>query len=210
MYIGRIVAAAGILFISPILVAAALAVALETGAPVFFRQKRIGRNGAPFQLLKFRTMRTGQAGAKITAANDNRITRVGALLRRHKIDELPQLWNVLRGDMNLVGPRPEVPEYVDLKDPIWNEILQIRPGISDLATLVYRDEEKILGSVANPERYYRDVVLPGKLSLSLHYVRTRSVWTDLRLLAFTVRYSFVPYGFDPQSIKQQFCCEENQ
>jgi lipopolysaccharide/colanic/teichoic acid biosynthesis glycosyltransferase len=110
--------------------------------------------------------------------------------------------------MNLVGPRPEVPEYVDLNDAAWQQVLSIRPGISDLATLVYRDEEKLLSAAADTDTFYRDVVLPAKLALSLHYLKTRSVCTDLQLLLLTLRYSFIPYGFDAQSVKQQFCCEE--
>jgi lipopolysaccharide/colanic/teichoic acid biosynthesis glycosyltransferase len=204
----RVIAALGLCFLTPVFGIAALAVVVESGRPVWFRQTRIGRHGKPFQLMKFRSMRAGLPGSKITGAGDRRVTKVGAILRRYKIDELPQLWNVLRGDMNLIGPRPEIPEYVDLASSSWKQVLAVRPGISDLATLVYRDEEALLGSSDNTERFYRDVVLPGKLALSLHYSRTRSIASDLKLLLLTVRYSLLPRGFDPQAIKKQFCCKE--
>ncbi len=206
----RIIAAFGLIVLTPVLGIAALAVAVESGRPILFRQIRIGRHGKPFRLMKFRSMRVGAPGTKITGAGDHRVTRVGRILRCYKIDELPQLWNVLRGDMNLIGPRPEIPEYVDLASTSWKQVLTVRPGISDLATLVYRDEEALLGLSDNTERFYRDVVLPGKLALSLHYSRTRSISSDLRLLLLTVRYSFLRRGFDPQAIKEQFCCKEQQ
>jgi lipopolysaccharide/colanic/teichoic acid biosynthesis glycosyltransferase len=204
----RMIAAAGLIVFSPILAAAAAAVAVEDGQPVLFRQTRVGKSGRPFELLKFRSMHTGTPGASITSARDSRITRVGRVLRRYKIDELPQLWNVVRGDMSLIGPRPEVPEFVDMTDPVWREILTVRPGISDLASLVYRDEEKLLSTAVDTGRFYRETVLPAKLALSLHYLRIRSLWTDARLLVLTLRYSFFPSGFDPDLVQKQFSCEE--
>lgn len=208
-FVERVLAALGLIAFSPLIAAATIAVLAEDGRPVLFRQKRIGRLGKPFELLKFRSMRTRGAGTKITAARDARVTRTGALLRRFKIDELPQLWNVVRGDMGLIGPRPEIPEFVDLKDGTWRRVLEVKPGISDLATLIYRDEEKLLSAATETERFYQDSVLPGKLALSLHYLKIRSFWTDLQLLALTVRYSFVPAGFDPRNIRRQFHCEED-
>jgi len=195
---------AGLILFSPVLLAAAFAVWLEDGFPVLFRHTRIGRDQRPFSLLKFRSMRTGSKGAQITAKQDPRITRTGRILRKYKIDELPQLWNVLRGDMSLVGPRPEVPEYVDASDPVWESVLRFRPGITDLATLVYRNEEEILARSADPEQFYREVLLPSKLALNLRYLRSRSFTQDLKLLLLTARYSFFPAGFDPRAIENAF------
>jgi len=201
---GCIAAGIGLLLLLPVLIIISIAIVLEDGRPVFFRQTRIGRNGAPFHLWKFRSMRTGTAGTKITAGGDPRITRVGAFLRRYKLDELPQLFNVLVGEMEFIGPRPEVPAFVDLQNPLWVAVLNARPGISDLATLVYRNEEEVLAAVPDPENYYRNVVLPDKLRLNLAYMRQRTLWQDVRLLALTVRYSFRPAGFHSDHILRQF------
>jgi lipopolysaccharide/colanic/teichoic acid biosynthesis glycosyltransferase len=192
---------------SPLLALVALAVRLQDGGPVLFRQERIGRHGRPFSLYKFRSMSTGGKGTAITAGGDRRITRVGRLLRRYKLDELPQLWNVVRGDMSLIGPRPEVPCFVDSADPVWQAVHSVRPGITDLATLVYRDEERILAGFPDPERGYRETVLPAKLALNLQYLERRSPARDLKLLALTIRYSFIPAGFDPERIKQVLLTE---
>lgn len=181
--------------LSPLLAVAALLVLLEDGRPVLFRQKRIGQNGEPFFILKFRSMRAGSAGAAVTARGDSRVTAAGAWLRRLKLDELPQLINVLRGEMSLIGPRPEVPEYVELQDDLWYRVLQVRPGITDLASLAFRDEEALLEAHADPDLYYRSVILPEKLRLNLWYQRSRSLARDLKLLFMTARYSFLPYGF---------------
>lgn len=185
----------------PLMLVLALAVKCQDGGPIFFRQLRVGRNGSPFTLWKFRSMRMANHGAAITSSGDRRITPLGRILRRYKLDELPQLWNVLRGDMSLIGPRPEVPRFVDAADPAWRAVHRVRPGITDLATLVYRDEERILAGFDDPERAYRETVLPAKLALNLEYLRRRSLARDLKLLALTVRYSFVPGGFDPDRIK---------
>src|SRR5207249_11392098 len=120
-------------------------------------------------------MRSGLRGVRITASTDERITRVGGVLRRYKLDELPQLWNVARGDMSLVGPRPEVPDFVDMSVPIWRRVLSVKPGITDVTTLAYRHEEELLAGVADPEKHYREVILPAKLDLNAQYIRKRSV-----------------------------------
>jgi len=185
----------------PIMLLLAMAVKVQDGGPVFFRQQRVGRSGLPFPLWKFRTMRVRCEGAAITSSGDRRITPVGRLLRRYKLDEVPQLWNVMRGDMSLIGPRPEVPRFVEAGDPVWQAVHRVRPGITDLATLVYRDEERILAGFDDPERGYRDAVLPAKLALNLEYLRHRSLGRDLKLLALTIRYSFVRDGFDPERIR---------
>jgi lipopolysaccharide/colanic/teichoic acid biosynthesis glycosyltransferase len=149
--------------------------------------------------MKFRTMRCDALGAAITAGGDQRITAAGAWLRRFKIDELPQLANVLLGDMSLIGSRPEVPEFVDHNDDLWREILCVRPGITDLASLTFRDEEAILGA-ANSAVHYRSVILPETLRLNLQYQRSRSLSRDLKLLWMTGRYSFFPRGFSRERI----------
>jgi lipopolysaccharide/colanic/teichoic acid biosynthesis glycosyltransferase len=147
-------------------------------------------------------MRAGSEGSLITAAGDRRVTRLGAVLRRCKLDELPQLFNVLMGDMSLVGPRPEVPEYVQMEAPIWQAILQVRPGVTDVATLLYRDEEKLLGTASDPNAFYRETVLPAKLVINLGYLRSRSLWRDLSLIFLTICYSLFPKRFDANLIKR--------
>jgi len=195
-------AAAGMLFLMPVLVALTFVILWDDGPPVFFRQMRVGRRGKPFQIWKFRTMRTGSHGSLITAAGDGRVTRAGATLRRFKLDELPQLFNVFKGDMSVVGPRPEVPEYVQLEAPIWQAVLQVRPGVTDLATLLHRDEEELLGASGDPNTLYRESVLPAKLVLNLGYLRSRSFLRDLKLIHLTIRYSLFPKRFDPELIKR--------
>jgi lipopolysaccharide/colanic/teichoic acid biosynthesis glycosyltransferase len=195
-------AATGLLFLLPAMAVLAAAILWDDGAPVFFGQTRVGRRGKPFRIWKFRTMHASSGGSVITAAGDRRVTRLGAVLRRLKLDELPQLFNVLKGDMSLVGPRPEVPEYVQLEAPIWQAVLQVRPGVTDLATLLYRDEEKLLGTSGDPHALYRETVLPAKLALNLGYLQSRSFRRDLMLILLTIRYSFFPKRFDPDLIKR--------
>jgi lipopolysaccharide/colanic/teichoic acid biosynthesis glycosyltransferase len=196
----------GLIVSSILFLVAAAAIWFEDGLPIFFLHSRIGRYGRRFRLVKLRSMRTGGGGPEVTSAQDSRITRVGQKLRKYKLDELPQLWNVLMGEMSLVGPRPEAPRYVDPGDPDWNAILCCRPGITDLATLVYRNEEEILARSEDPERYYREVVLPSKLALNIEYLRVRTFVMDLKLILLTIRYSFCPSGFDPDLVRQAFCC----
>jgi len=169
---------------------------------VLFVHKRVGQHGREFELLKFRTMRIDTAGPSITAGGDPRVTSVGRILRKFKLDELPQLWNVVRGEMAFIGPRPEVPEFVDLADPVWQEVLSVKPGITDLASLVFRNEEEILSSAGDPVRYYREVVLPEKLRLNLLYQRERNWWTDLKLIALSLRYSLIPAGFEAERARR--------
>ena len=193
---------AGLLCLAPVFAVLALLILWNDGLPIFFRQERVGRNGRLFAIWKFRTMSTGAQGRAITAAGDPRVTRMGAWLRAFKLDELPQLFNVLRGDMSLIGPRPEVPEYVEFDNPLWQAVLQVRPGITDLATLVHRNEEQILGACEDPNTAYRDRVLPAKLNLNLSYQRTRSFRRDLKLIFLTIRYSLFPEGFDPDHVNK--------
>jgi lipopolysaccharide/colanic/teichoic acid biosynthesis glycosyltransferase len=196
--------AAGLLLLLPVLAGVALVIILDDGAPVLFNQIRVGRDGKQFRIWKFRTMRSGSAGSGITTAGDGRVTRAGKKLRKFKLDELPQLFNVLKGDMSLVGPRPEVPEYVEVEAPIWRSVLRFRPGVTDLATLLYRDEERILGASGDPNAFYRASILPAKLILNLAYHLSRSFRQDLKLILLTIRYSLLPESFDPDFIKRTF------
>jgi lipopolysaccharide/colanic/teichoic acid biosynthesis glycosyltransferase len=190
----------GLVILSPVLAALALWILLCDGPPVLFSQMRVGHLGKHFRIWKFRTMRPGAAGGSITAAGDTRITAAGAALRKFKLDELPQLFNVLRGDMSLVGPRPEMPEYVDRESPMWQAVLQVPPGITDLATLVYRDEEALLSAHRDTDLFYREAVLPAKLRLNLAYLQKRCLSRDARLIWLTVRYSLAPGQCDPARI----------
>ena len=179
--------AAGLLLLAPLLLAIAAWVKLDSPGPVFFRQERIGRQGQPFRIYKFRSMRQDNAGLQITVGEDDRITRSGHVIRAYKLDELPQLINVLLGDMSLVGPRPEVPRYVALyPDEIRREVLSLRPGITDLASVQYRSESTLLAASADPERTYVDTILPAKLALCRQYVRERNFLLDLKIIAMTV------------------------
>jgi lipopolysaccharide/colanic/teichoic acid biosynthesis glycosyltransferase len=180
-----VASAAGLIALSPILVCVAAAVRLSSPGPVLFRHERIGLGGRKFKLLKFRTMSHGSVGAQITVGGDRRVTRVGRLLRRTKIDELPQLWNVLVGDMSLVGPRPEVERYVNEFAQEYHEILKVKPGITDFAAIEYRDEESVLATAMDPEAEYRRVVLPAKIGLYRKYIAEQSLWTDFTILART-------------------------
>lgn len=178
--------AAGLVLLSPVLLVIALAVVVDSGRPALFRQTRVGRGGVPFTIHKFRTMRP-VAGTRITAGGDPRVTRVGTFLRRTKLDELPQLWDVLRGAMSFVGPRPEVPEMLERYPPAGRaRMLSVRPGITDLATLEFRDEEAILAGADDVERVYLDEVVPKKLELATHYVETQSFALDMQILARTL------------------------
>ena len=188
-------AAAGLLLLAPLLLLIALAIRLDSPGPVFFRQERVGRHGVVFRIFKFRTMREGPltGGIQVTVAGDQRITRVGAFLRRTKLDELAQLLDVLRGTMSLVGPRPEVPRYVAHYPAEWRErLLSVRPGITDFASVRYHDENELLARAPDPEREYLEVVLPTKLRYALHYVDNPSLASDLQVLGLTLRTVFLP------------------
>jgi lipopolysaccharide/colanic/teichoic acid biosynthesis glycosyltransferase len=180
----------GLVLLSPLLAAVAALVARDSPGPVFYRQERVGRHGVRFRIIKFRTMGVGadRAGGSLTVGADPRVTRVGRWLRALKIDELPQLLNVVRGEMSLVGPRPEVPKYVALYTPEQRRVLEVRPGITDLASLTFRDESALLGAAADPERVYVEEILPRKLALSLEYVDRQSLPYDLQLIWRTVSH----------------------
>lgn len=181
------IALVGLVAISPIIALSALAIVVTSGWPVFFRQKRVGRGGQTFVLVKFRTMTASINGPEITRKGDRRVTRLGKFLRRTKLDELPTLWNIVRGDMALVGPRPEVPRYVKLDDPKWLTILRVRPGLTDPVTVQLRNEEALLAGIdGDLEAYYVNELQPAKLRGYLDYLQNRSTRTDLCLLFHTL------------------------
>ncbi|MEW6220801.1 MAG: sugar transferase [Thermodesulfobacteriota bacterium] len=180
----------GLLLLAPVLAGIALWIRLDSPGPVLFRQRRVGRGGRPFFVLKFRTMVADAEakGPRITVGGDPRITSSGRLLRQSKLDELPQLFNVLKGEMSLVGPRPEVPEYVALYPPeVRDEVLSIPPGITDFASIEFRDENTLLAQAADPHRAYVETILPIKLGHYRRYVRERSLTLDLLLLGRTIK-----------------------
>lgn len=178
-----------LLFLWPLLAGLGFCVLLAMGRPVVFKQERIGFEGRPFRLFKFRTMKNGEPGGLlITGTGDRRVTRFGRFLRVTKLDELPQLVNVLKGDMSIVGPRPEVARYVALYTPAQRLVLSVRPGLTDPATVLFRDEESLLGEVPEPRRedYYVREIMPRKLAINLDYLAGASFWRDLRLIGLTI------------------------
>ena len=182
-------ASCGVLLLTPLLLLIAFAVRLDSSGPAIFRQTRVGRHGRAFELFKFRSMRSTSesVGPLITSKGDVRITRVGALLRATKLDELPQLWNVMRGDMSLVGPRPEVPRYVALYPANMRDlVLSVRPGITDQAAIEFRNESELLAAAADPEVYYVTQILPRKLELYAQYAQRHSVVGDIRIILRTI------------------------
>ena len=184
-----IVALGGLLVFGLPMLAIALWVRLDSPGPVFFRQERVGRNGRPFRIHKFRTMNADAPtrGPALTVGADPRITRAGAWLRRSKLDELPQLLDVLAGDMSIVGPRPEVPQYVALYPPALREqVLSVRPGITDPVSLRLADESELLAKAADPEREYREVILPAKLHEAAAYAARATLWSDLAVIGRTL------------------------
>jgi lipopolysaccharide/colanic/teichoic acid biosynthesis glycosyltransferase len=188
---------------APLIGLAAAAIFLTSRGPVIFRQKRIGQRGRPFVLYKLRTMKVAdEHGLQVTAANDSRVLPVGRWLRKAKVDELPELWNVLKGDMSLVGPRPEVPRYVDMNNPLWKLVLEARPGITDQTTLSLRNEETLLGAVnADREEFYLNTLQPFKLQGYLSYLRERSLWRDVRVLVHTCGAVVLPGWVPPPTIQ---------
>ena len=179
----------GLLVFGLPMLAVAAWIRLDSPGPVFFRQERVGRHGKVFRIHKFRTMTVDaeQRGPQLTVGADARVTRVGRVLRANRLDELPQFFDVLAGDMSLVGPRPDVPRYVDRWPPALRErVLSVRPGITDPASLKFRDEATLLAQAADPEREYMDVILPRKLALAADYADHASLWTDLAVIGRSV------------------------
>ncbi|WP_191057624.1 sugar transferase [Geminicoccus harenae] len=182
-----LLASIGILLLWPLMLLIAGLVRLEDGGPAFFCQERIGKDGIGFQIYKFRSMQPASQGRLITVAGDRRITRIGGVLRRTKLDELPQLLNVLRGEMSLVGPRPEVRRYVDRYTPDQRLLLELKPGITDPASIAFFDEERILAAAADPERAYVETIMPEKIRINLDYAARATPWSDLCTIALTLR-----------------------
>ncbi len=179
----------GIFILSPVFLVIALLIKRDSNGPVLFKQKRVGLHGKPFKVLKFRTMVVDaeQKGAKVTTGGDPRITPSGQWLRKYKLDELPQLINVLKGEMSLVGPRPEVPEYVEFyTDKQKQTVLSVPPGITDIASIEFRNENELLADSKDPVKDYKEKVLPIKLSYYKQYVKERSLWLDFTLILKTV------------------------
>lgn len=195
------IAAIGLIVFSPILALAAIAIALTSRGPIFFRQERVGVHAMSFLLYKLRTMRSSAGGAQFTAADDQRVTSVGRLLRKTKLDEVPQLWNVLKGDMSLVGPRPEVPRYVDLKNASWRTVLHAKPGLADPVTIRLRNEEELLAQLnGNRESFYVEVLQPYKLKGYEEYLSQRNWFADVEVLVDTAIAVLLPHRFPPPSL----------
>lgn len=199
MWVGKrifdfVLATIGLVILSPLFILIALWIKMDSSGPVFFRQTRVGLNGRVFRIHKFRTMRTDaeKIGPQITVGRDARVTRSGELLRKYKIDELPQLIDVLVGSMSFVGPRPEVPRYVD-KYPadVKEKALSVRPGITDRASIEFKDENEILGGSSDPEKDYVEKILPIKLKYHLEYVASASLSEDLKLIFLTLKEIFI-------------------
>lgn len=189
-----IVSSFGLLLLQPLFVVTAILIKVDSPGPIFFRQERIGRNFRRFMICKFRTMvaNAEKEGLRITSGGDCRVTKVGRILRKFKIDELPQLFNVLKGDMSLVGPRPEVEEYVTLYEADYREILKRRPGITDVSSIIFREEEAVLKNQVDPEGYYKKTLLPEKIRLAKEYIRKSSFLYDLKLVLNTLHRIFYP------------------
>ncbi len=182
-----IAALLGLLLLSPLFLLVGLWIKLDSPGPVFFRQPRVGKNGVLFDIVKFRTMYDDAHDSLLTVGNDRRITPAGRFLRRHKLDEFPQLFNVVAGTMSLVGPRPEVPRYVDCYPPeVRSVVLSVAPGITDWASIYYKEENSLLSRSSNPEAAYLETILPAKLKYNLRYVNERSFWNDIRIIFTTL------------------------
>lgn len=183
-----VVSAAALCVLWPLYLIIALAIVIDDPGPVFYRQVRVGRGGKPFRIFKFRSMvvDADKKGLEITVGHDRRITRVGAFLRKTKLDELAQLLNVLCGQMSFVGPRPEVPRYVEMYTPYQRQVLLVRPGITDYASIAYRHENDLLDAAQDPERMYIEQIMPAKIELNMKYLREISPAADIRLILKTV------------------------
>ena len=174
----------GLLLLSPLFLVLAIWIKCDSPGPVFYKQVRVGRNNKDFKLFKFRSMQVGadKKGLITVGGHDSRVTRSGYFIRKYKLDEFPQLINVFIGDMSIVGPRPEVRKYVDLYTPEQMHVLDVRPGITSLASIRYRNENELLEKVDDPDQYYKDVIMQDKLKIDLEYVQKASVWFDIKLI----------------------------
>ena len=185
----------GLLVLWPVLLIVAVLIRIKMpGGPVIFKQKRVGRNGRLFTMYKFRSMTVGHGGSSVSVAGESRITPLGAKLRHYKLDELPELWNVLIGDMSFVGPRPDVPGYADQLKGDDREVLKLRPGITGPASLKYRDEEDLLAAQANPQKYNDEVIFPDKVRINRYYLHHYSFIKDIQMIFCTVLGRRMYYG----------------
>lgn len=191
----RVVSFVGLLFLWPVLAVVAILIRVKMpGGPVIFKQQRVGRGGKLFTMYKFRSMTVSHSGSSVSVAGESRITPLGAKLRRYKLDELPELWNVLIGDMSFVGPRPDVPGYADSLMGSDRDVLKLRPGITGPASLKYRNEEEILAAVEDPVKYNDEVIFPDKVRINLYYLHNHSFWTDIKLIICTVLGKRIMYN----------------
>lgn len=191
----RLVAFIGLLFLWPVLIVITVLVKKKMpGGPAIFTQLRVGRYGRLFTIYKFRTMTVDHDGSSVSVAGESRITPLGAKLRKYKLDELPELWNVLKGDMSFVGPRPDIPGYADALEGDDREMLKLRPGITGPATLKYRNEEELLASVEDPQKYNDEVIFPDKVRINRYYLHHYSFWLDIKMILATVLGRHMEYG----------------
>lgn len=191
----RLTAFVGLLFLWPVLIAVAIKIKVKMpGGPVLFTQKRVGQHGRLFTMHKFRSMTVSHSGSSVSVAGEARITPLGAMLRKYKLDELPELWDVLIGNMSFVGPRPDVPGYADQLQGEDRRILELRPGITGPASLKYRDEEELLATVENPQEYNDKVIYPDKIRINLYYLQHYSFVKDIQMIVCTVLGRKMMYG----------------
>ena len=191
----RLASLVGLFCLWPVLAVVAILIRVKMpGGPVIFRQKRVGRHGRLFTMYKFRSMTVSHGGSSVSVAGESRITPLGARLRRYKLDELPELWNVLKGDMSFVGPRPDVPGYADQLQGESRRVLVLRPGITGPASLKYRDEEELLATVENPQEYNDQVIYPDKVRINLYYLDHYSFVKDMQMIVCTVLGWRMMYG----------------
>lgn len=183
----RLASLFGLMFLWPVLLVVAVIIRIKMpDGPVIFTQKRVGKDGKLFTMYKFRSMTVSHSGSSVSVAGENRITPLGAVLRKYKLDELPELWNVLKGDMSFVGPRPDVPGYADALHGKDRDVLKLRPGITGPASLKYRNEEELLVTVENPQKYNDDVIFPDKVRINLYYLNHYSFIKDIQMIFCTV------------------------
>ncbi len=193
----RLFSLIGIILLFPVFIVISILIKIKMAdGPVLFTQKRIGKNGCEFTMYKFRTMIAHHNGSSVSVAGENRITPLGKILRKYKLDELPELYNVLIGDMSFVGPRPDVPGYADKLKGQDRNILNLRPGITGPASLKYRNEEFILSSVDNPQKYNDDIIFPDKVRINLYYLNNQSFWIDLKIIFCTILGKTMMYNHE--------------
>lgn len=176
----------GLIFFSPLLLVIAVLIKLKMPGPILFKQKRVGQNGELFTMVKFRTMTIGHGGSSISVKGESRITPLGAILRKYKLDELPELWNVINGEMSLVGPRPDVPGYADKLEGRNRDILKLKPGITGPASLKFANEEELLSLQPDPKKYNDEVIYPDKVRINLEYLERQNLVMDINLILHTI------------------------